>query len=86
MPVITNVFSGSKEGLDWNIRYNIAVGIAEGLLYLHEGCHRRIIHRDIKASNILLTGDYQPQVPGISFPSWFIVLKFCCSLVNSGFN
>jgi len=55
-------FLGSKEALEWKVRYKIGLGIAEGLLYLHERCHRHIIHRDIKASNILLTDDYQPQV------------------------
>lgn len=55
-------WTGTKGALKWKARFNIALGIAEGLLYLHEGCHRRIIHRDIKASNILLTEDYQPQV------------------------
>ena len=49
--------------LKWSMRYQLALGIAEGLLYLHEGCQRRFIHRDIKASNILLTEDFQPQVP-----------------------
>ena len=49
--------------LKWSIRYKVALGIAEGLLYLHEDCQRRIIHRDIKAANILLTEDFQPQVP-----------------------
>jgi len=38
------------------------VGIADGLLYLHENCQRRIIHRDIKAENILLTENFEPQV------------------------
>ena len=38
------------------------MGIADGLLYLHESCHRRIIHRDIKAENILLTENFEPQV------------------------
>lgn len=51
-----------KEKLKWSIRYKIALGTAEGLLYLHEGCQRRIIHRDIKAANILLTEDFEPQV------------------------
>lgn len=51
-----------KEKLKWDIRYKVALGIAEGLLYLHEGCQRRIIHRDIKAANILLTKDFEPQV------------------------
>jgi serine/threonine protein kinase len=40
----------------------IALGVARGLHYLHEQCQRRIIHRDIKASNILLDSDYEPQV------------------------
>jgi serine/threonine protein kinase len=40
------------------------------LLYLHEGCHRRIIHRDIKASNILLTEDYQPQISDFGLAKW----------------
>ena len=40
----------------------VAVGVARGLHYLHEKCQRRIIHRDIKASNILLESDFEPQV------------------------
>lgn len=48
--------------MEWSIRYKVALGTAKGLLYLHEGCQRRIIHRDIKAANILLTEDFEPQV------------------------
>jgi serine/threonine protein kinase len=48
--------------MSWKQRHGIAVGTARGLRYLHKGCARRIIHRDIKASNILLTDDYEPQV------------------------
>lgn len=55
--------TGSKEKLDWGIRYKIAVGTANGLIYLHEGCQRRIIHKDIKAANILLAEDFDAQVP-----------------------
>lgn len=40
----------------------VAAGVAKGLHYLHEQCQRRIIHRDIKASNILLDSDFEPQV------------------------
>lgn len=48
--------------MTWGIRYKIMLGTADGLLYLHENCQRRIIHRDIKADNILLTEDFEPQV------------------------
>ncbi|CAN1829130.1 Receptor-like cytosolic serine/threonine-protein kinase RBK1 [Linum perenne] len=52
---------GSGECLDWEKRYKAATGIAEGLKYLHHDCPRRVIHRDIKASNILLAEDYEAQ-------------------------
>jgi len=45
----------------WKLRHKIAVGTARGLHYLHKECQRRIIHRDIKASNILLTTNFEPQ-------------------------
>jgi serine/threonine protein kinase len=50
--------------MTWRQRHGVAVGTARGLRYLHKGCARRIIHRDIKASNILLDADYEPQVRG----------------------
>jgi len=56
--------------LDWDIRYRVAVGTAKGLLYLHEGCQRRIIHRDIKASNILLTENFEPQISDFGLAKW----------------
>ena len=40
--------------LDWKIRVNIIEGIAQGLLYLHRYSRLKVIHRDLKASNILL--------------------------------
>ncbi|KAI4340672.1 hypothetical protein MLD38_025482 [Melastoma candidum] len=57
-----DILHGSKCHLDWGPRYKIALGTANGLQYLHESCQRRIIHRDIKADNILLAEDFEPQV------------------------
>ncbi|KAI9119144.1 hypothetical protein K1719_009819 [Acacia pycnantha] len=67
---LASVLHGTKENLPWCIRYNIALGTAKGILYLHEGCQRRIIHRDIKAANILLTEDYEPQVCDYGLAKW----------------
>uniref|UniRef100_A0A0E0PY16 non-specific serine/threonine protein kinase n=1 Tax=Oryza rufipogon TaxID=4529 RepID=A0A0E0PY16_ORYRU len=48
--------------MDWPTRLRIAIGAAKGLAYLHEDCHPRIIHRDIKTANILLDYSWEAQV------------------------
>ncbi|KAG4991345.1 hypothetical protein AAZX31_09G112400 [Glycine max] len=54
--------SHKKEQLDWKRRFDIINGVARGLLYLHEDSHNCIIHRDIKASNILLDENWVPKI------------------------
>jgi serine/threonine protein kinase len=48
--------------LDWKTRFEIILGIARGLTYLHEESSFRIVHRDIKASNVILDTDLTPKV------------------------
>ncbi|XP_047979727.1 receptor-like cytosolic serine/threonine-protein kinase RBK1 isoform X2 [Salvia hispanica] len=56
--------------LDWGTRYKVAIGVAKGLQYLHSSCQRRIIHRDITASNILLSEDYEAQISDFGLAKW----------------
>ncbi|KAG6485194.1 hypothetical protein ZIOFF_053724 [Zingiber officinale] len=65
------LFSRGEEGgqwrrksteLDWQRRFQVMMGVARGLLYLHESAHTTIIHRDIKASNILLDERWVPKI------------------------
>ncbi|KAM7515795.1 hypothetical protein LguiA_005378 [Lonicera macranthoides] len=67
---LTNVLHGSDASLEWKKRFKVALGVAEGLNYLHSNSQRRIIHRDITASNILLTEDYEPQISDFGLAKW----------------
>jgi serine/threonine protein kinase len=48
--------------MNWSTRMKICLGVAQGLYYLHVSSQTRIIHRDIKASNILLDKDLNPKI------------------------
>lgn len=51
-----------EPALDWSMRKRAALGAARGLEYLHHHCSRKIIHRDVKAANVLLNADYEAVV------------------------
>ncbi|XP_073222897.1 uncharacterized protein [Cicer arietinum] len=60
--IYKNGFPDAICNLDWNKLYQIAIGIARGLEYLHQGCISRILHLDIKPQNILLNEDFCPKI------------------------
>ncbi|KAK2398471.1 putative receptor protein kinase [Trifolium repens] len=68
------IFDQAKRAqLNWELRYKIILGIARGILYLHEDSRLRIIHRDLKASNILLDEEMNPKIADFGMARLFVV-------------
>ncbi|XP_057836128.1 L-type lectin-domain containing receptor kinase IV.1-like [Cryptomeria japonica] len=56
------IFGNPKKVLDWDHRYRILRDVAAGLVYLHEEWEQRVVHRDIKSSNVLLDSDFNGKL------------------------
>ncbi|CAN1843967.1 G-type lectin S-receptor-like serine/threonine-protein kinase At2g19130 [Linum perenne] len=71
--VASHLFKGNDDSniLDWKMRYNIALGTARGLAYIHEKCRECIIHCDIKPDNVLLDSEFQPKVADFGMAKLF---------------
>ncbi|CAN1123993.1 G-type lectin S-receptor-like serine/threonine-protein kinase At2g19130 [Linum perenne] len=71
--VSSNLFNrkDSSKTLAWKTRYNIALGTARGLAYLHENCRECIIHCDIKPDNVLLDSEFRPKVADFGMAKLF---------------
>ncbi|CAL9047918.1 probable serine/threonine-protein kinase PBL19 [Musa acuminata AAA Group] len=57
-----HLFNRAYPALPWNLRLHIALGVAQGLAYLHEGLDVQVIYRDFKASNVLLDKEFNPKL------------------------
>ncbi|KAG0462150.1 hypothetical protein HPP92_020626 [Vanilla planifolia] len=60
----------SKAPLDWDTRFKVAIGVAEAISYVHDGCSRPVVHRDVKSSNILLSGEFKSQLSDFGLATW----------------
>ncbi|KAI3430039.1 Protein kinase domain-containing protein [Psidium guajava] len=74
--------------LPWLARYKVAVGVAEAMMYLHNGTEKCVVHRDIKPSNILLSSKKKPKLCDFGLATWTSgpSVPFLCKTVKGTFG
>ncbi|KAJ6956596.1 hypothetical protein NC652_007617 [Populus alba x Populus x berolinensis] len=83
------VLHGKQAGrllVDWVSRYNIALGVAQGLAYLHHDCRPPVIHRDIKSNNILLDTDLEARIADFGLARMMIRKNETVSMVAGSYG
>ncbi|KAF3444282.1 hypothetical protein FNV43_RR13972 [Rhamnella rubrinervis] len=73
----------ATRSLDWKTSYEIALGIARGLEYLHRGCNTRILHFDIKPQNILLDKDFCPKISDFGLAKLWLNKESIVSIIGA---
>ncbi|KAJ4777573.1 Leucine-rich receptor-like protein kinase family protein [Rhynchospora pubera] len=72
--------------IDWASRYNVAVGIAAGLAYLHHDCRPPVIHRDVKSSNVLLDSNLEARIADFGLARLMIHKNETVSMVAGSYG
>ncbi|EEF27188.1 Receptor protein kinase CLAVATA1 precursor, putative [Ricinus communis] len=72
--------------VDWVSRYNIAVGVAQGLAYMHHDCHPPVIHRDVKSNNILLDANLEARIADFGLARMMIRKNETVSMVAGSYG
>ncbi|KAK7336914.1 hypothetical protein VNO77_17467 [Canavalia gladiata] len=72
--------------VDWVSRYNVALGVAQGLAYLHHDCHPPVIHRDIKSNNILLDANLEARIADFGLAKMMIQKNETVSMVAGSYG
>ncbi|KAL7228217.1 hypothetical protein ACSBR2_007013 [Camellia fascicularis] len=78
--------NATKMLVDWVSRYNIAVGVANGLAYLHHDCSPPVIHRDVKSNNILLDADFEAKIADFGLARTMIQKNETVSMVAGSYG
>lgn len=72
--------------VDWVSRYNIALGVSQGLAYLHHDCHPPIVHRDIKSNYILLDANLEARIADFGLAKMMIQKNETVSMVAGSYG